>query len=43
MKNTPPETDKPPILGNWNRMYILVLLVHTLLILFFYWFTKHYN
>ena len=28
--------DGPPIMGSWNRLYILVLILHILFIGFFY-------
>lgn len=31
----PPEGENPPIMRTWQRMYVLVLILHALLILFF--------
>lgn len=35
--------EPPPILGSWNRLYIVVLLIHALIILAFYIFTIIYS
>ena len=35
--------DKPPILGSWNRMYIVVLVAHFVIISLFVFFTKLYS
>jgi len=32
--------DKPPILSSWNQLYAVVLILHTLIIALFYWFSK---
>lgn len=39
----PLEDDKPPILGSWNRLYAFVLILHALIILLFYIFTRVYS
>ncbi len=43
--NLPVETPDapPPILGTWNRLYVLVLVMHAVFIFLFYWFTKIYQ
>ncbi len=33
----------PPIMGSWKRLYLFVLILHTLLIFVFYLFTKAYS
>ena len=35
-----PEDDQPPIMGSWNRLYILVLVIHVIFITLFYLITK---
>jgi len=35
--------EDPPILGTWNRMYILVIIVHFVIIGLFVLFTKYYS
>lgn len=37
------DQDKPPILGTWNRLYAFVLLLHALIIILFYIFTRAYS
>lgn len=34
------EDDQPPIMGTWNRLYILVLVIHVVFISLFYLITK---
>jgi hypothetical protein len=34
--------DSPPILGNWQNLYLIVLVLHAILIAVLYWFTQHY-
>ncbi len=34
--------DKPPILGSWKRMYIVVLIAHFVIIGLFILFTNFY-
>ncbi len=41
--NQLPNDDKPPILGSWNRLYAFVLILHALIILLFYIFTRLYS
>ncbi|MEM1324231.1 MAG: hypothetical protein AAGG75_28490 [Bacteroidota bacterium] len=38
-----PENDQPPILNSWKQMYTLVLVLHLIIIILFYWFTKAYS
>lgn len=35
--------EKPPVLKSWNQLYLLVLVLHVLVILLFYWFTRAYS
>ncbi len=35
--------EKPPILGEWRNMYILVLSMHAVVITLFYIFTQYYK
>jgi len=35
--------ERPPIMGTWNRLYLLVLVIHALLIFLFYLFTHYYS
>ncbi len=35
-----PEDDGPPIMGTWNRLYILVMVLHIVFIFFFYLITR---
>ncbi|MCO6484769.1 MAG: hypothetical protein J5I41_03220 [Saprospiraceae bacterium] len=35
--------DFPPILGTWNRFYLVVLLLHALLIALFHLITQAYS
>jgi len=37
----PPE-EEPPILGSWRSMYTVVIVLHVLLIILFYLFSKAY-
>lgn len=37
-----PESEAAPILGSWRNIYAFVLLLHALLILFFYLFSRAY-
>ncbi len=39
----PPEDDPPPIMGTWERMYTLVILLHAFIIFLFYLFTQAYS
>lgn len=36
------DEEKAPILGSWRNIYLFVLLLHALLILFFYFFSQRY-
>ncbi|MBK6620018.1 MAG: hypothetical protein IPH04_06835 [Saprospirales bacterium] len=36
------EDKKPPIFRSWGHFYVFVLVLHTLLITLFYWFTHAY-
>ena len=38
-----PEDDTPPVLGNWRNVYAVVLTLHLLLILAFYFFSRAYT
>lgn len=38
-----PEEDVPPVLGSWRRVYSVVLVLHLLLILAFYFFSRAYT
>jgi hypothetical protein len=43
---TPQQRDSdelPPLLGSWQRLYGFVILLHTLIIALFYWFTQAYS
>jgi len=35
--------DKPPILGSWNRLYALVIILHIVIISLFVLFTRYYS
>ncbi len=37
------DDDSPPVLGNWNRVYVLVLMIHALFIILFYLFTRYFS
>ncbi|MEO0734459.1 MAG: hypothetical protein AAFZ52_16600 [Bacteroidota bacterium] len=37
-----PEDDIPPILGSWTNIYTFVLVLHVLLLISFYLFSKAY-
>ena len=37
------EDDTPPVLGSWRRVYTVVLVLHLLLILAFYFFSRAYT
>ena len=37
-----PNDETPPILGSWRNIYAIVLVVHVLLIVFFYLFSIAY-
>ena len=34
--------DSPPILGTWQNLYLLVLVLHAIFIAVLYWFTVAY-
>ena len=38
-----PENEDPPELGNWRNIYTVVLVLHLLLLLGFYFFTRAYT
>jgi hypothetical protein len=40
---TPEDQDKPPLLGSWGRLYAVVLGLHTILILLFYFFSRYWS
>lgn len=35
--------EQPPLLGSWNRLYLLLVAVLALFILLFYLFANHYQ
>jgi len=35
--------EKAPILGTWNRLYLLVLVLHFVIISLFVLFTRYYS
>ena len=35
--------ENPPIFKNWAQMYWFVLISHIMIILLFYWFSRHYS
>lgn len=35
--------DRPPILGSWSNLYILVLVVHAIIIVLLYLITRAYS
>lgn len=35
--------EKPPVFATWNQMYAFVLILHAVIILLFYLFTKAYS
>ena len=35
--------EKPPILGTWTNLYLLLAGVLVVLIILFYFFTKHFE
>jgi hypothetical protein len=35
--------DQPPILGSWQQLYAIVLLLHAIIIALFYWFTHTFT
>ncbi len=40
---TDEDAEKAPILGSWRNIYLFVLLLHGLLIFFFYYFSQAYS
>jgi hypothetical protein len=38
-----PENDRPPFLGSWNKLYGLVLIYLTAIILLFAWFSNAFR
>jgi hypothetical protein len=36
------DDEKAPILGSWNRLYVLVMVLHFIVIALFYWLTMAY-
>ena len=42
-KTTEPPNERPPIFRTWSQMYVFVLVLHAVLILLFYLFTKYYS
>jgi hypothetical protein len=41
--SVPPDTDRPPLLGTWRRMYLLVLISLLLTVLIFALLTGVYG
>jgi hypothetical protein len=37
-----PNDESPPILGSWSRIYGIVLMLHIILIVLFYFFSQAY-
>ncbi|MEM1359774.1 MAG: hypothetical protein AAGF89_16335 [Bacteroidota bacterium] len=37
-----PDDETPPILGSWSNIYTFVLVLHVLLIIMFYLFSRAY-
>ncbi len=37
------EADDPPVLGSWRNIYIVVLVLHLLLLVAFYLFSRAYT
>ena len=37
------EIDDPPILGSWRNMYLFVLILHLMLLIAFYLFSRAYT
>ena len=37
-----PATDAPPVLGRWRNVYAFVLVLHVVLIVLFYLFSRAY-
>jgi len=35
--------EPPPVLGNWRRVYVVVLAYEALVIALFYWFTRAFS
>lgn len=35
--------DPPPIFNSWKQMYVFVLVLHTVIIMLFFLFTKAYS
>lgn len=35
--------DEPPILGSWRNMYLVVLVLHFILLVAFYLFSRAYT
>ena len=38
-----PQDEPPPIMGTWQRMYALVIVLHAFIIYLFYLFTHAYS
>ncbi|WP_262482267.1 hypothetical protein [Catalinimonas alkaloidigena] len=43
MSHELPPDEKPPFFRTWPHLYTAVLIHLVALVLFFYWFTHHYN
>ena len=37
------DDEKAPVLGSWSRLYILVVILHFITIVLFYWLTEAYS
>jgi len=37
------QKDAPPIMGTWQRLYILILVLHAIILSLFFLFTKTYS
>ncbi|MEZ4949392.1 MAG: hypothetical protein R2769_00575 [Saprospiraceae bacterium] len=35
--------EKPPILGSWNQLYLMVLFIHSIILFLFWVFTHSYS
>ncbi len=38
-----PENDEPPVLGSWKNFYTVVLVLHLMLLIAFYLFSRAYT
>ena len=35
--------NNPPVFSSWSHLYAIVLILHTLIIALFYWFTQSHS